>query len=146
MSLENPIFSVKTVLTLCGNLTATTNGKSIDALGASAVAFVYNYGDTTTFTSATADFKLQESSDDSSYADISGAVMTQHTTTQDAKKHCLAISMIGRKRYIRPVLTKGGTTLATAATGAANNGGVLLAGNLAQSLTSASYDSFVYVV
>lgn len=145
MSIENPAFHVKAVPCHCGNQTATANGKSIDALGAAAVAFVYQYGTTTTFTAATADWKLEESSDDSNFTAITGAALTQHTAVQDAKRFCIAISMIGRKRYIRAVLTKGGTTLATAATGPLNNGGVLLAGNLAQSLGSASFDELIVV-
>ncbi len=146
MTVENPAFRVKAVPCHAGNQTASSNGKSIDALGAASVAFVYQYGTTTTFTSATADWTLEESSDDSAFTAISGAALTQHTTAQDAKRFCIAISMIGRKRYIRAVLTKGGTTLATAATGPLNCGGVLLAGNLSQSLKSSDFDQLVGVI
>lgn len=124
----NPALGVKAVPCHCGNQSASANGISIDTLGYGELAFVYQYGTTTTFTSATADWTLEESSDDSAFTAITGAALTQHTTTQDAKRFAIRLkSLVGRKRYIRAVLTKGGTTLATAATGPLNNGGVLLA-------------------
>lgn len=148
MSIENPAFLVKAVPCLAGALTATANGKSIDALGAASVAFIYQFGTTTTGTSGTVTFTLEESSDDSSFTAITGAATSALTTDsggQNAKRVCIPISMIGRKRYIRGVLTVAGT-VAVAASGPQNAGGVMLAGNLAQSLKSSDFDTYVTLV
>lgn len=145
MSQNNPAYLVKAVPCHAGSQTASSNGKSIDALGAESVAFIYQFGTTTTGTSGTVTFKLQESDDDSSFSDITGATTSALTTDsggQNAKRLCIPIAMAGRKRYIRAVLTVAGT-VATGATGPLNNGGVLLAGNLAASLRSTDFDTFI---
>lgn len=145
MSIENPAFHIKAVPCLAGAITASANGKSIDALGAAAVAFVYQFGTTTSGTSGTVTLSLEESSDDSSFSAISGATTTALTTDsggQSAKRACVSVSMIGRKRYIRGVLTVAGT-VSTAATGPQNAAGVLMAGNLSQSIKSTDFDTFI---
>lgn len=147
MSVLNPAFLVKAVPCHAGAQTASSNGKSIDALGAASVAFIYQFGTTTTGTSGTVTFKLQESDDDSSFSDITGATTSALTTDsggQSAKRICISASMIGRKRYIRAVLTVAGT-VSTGATGPLNNAGVLLAGSLANSITSSGFDTFIAV-
>ena len=124
------------------------NGKSIDARGAASVACIYQFGTTTTGTSGTVTLKLQESTDDSAFTDITGATTTALTTdagAQNAKRVCLSAAMQGRSRYIRCVLTVAGT-VATGATGPLNNGGVMLAGALPSSLLAASFDTFIAVV
>lgn len=148
MTMGNAAYGILAVPCHAGNQTASSNGKSIDTKGAQWCAFIYQFGTTTTGTSGTVTFKLQESSDDGSsdtFADITGATTAALTTDsggQNAKRICISIPTAGRERYIRAVLTVAGT-VATGATGPLNNAGVLLAGNLAQSLTSSSFDTFI---
>lgn len=146
MSANAAAYNSRIVPCHAGNQTASSNGISIDCLGFETLTFVYQYGTTTTFTSATADWTLEESSDDSSFAAITGAAMVQHTSAQNAKRHALVLNLKGRKRYIRAVLTKGGTTLATGATGPLNNGGVLIASNGSVSLPATHFETLVHVV
>lgn len=146
MSANAAAYNARIVPCHAGNQTASSNGISIDTLGYETLTFIYQYGTTTTFTSATVDFTLEDSADDSSFAAITGAAMAQHTSAQNAKRHAIVLNLKGRRRYVRAVLTKGGTTLATAATGPLNNGGVLIATNGAASLPATHFDSLVHVV
>lgn len=59
--------------------------------------------------SATMDVKLQESSDDSTYTDITGAAFTQLTNARQNTKRLMEVFLPDRKRYIRAVGTYGGS-------------------------------------
>lgn len=58
-------------------------------------------------TTPTADIKIQDSADDSSYADVSGAALTQITTSDS--KQTLRLDTRGLRKYIRAVVTLAGT-------------------------------------
>jgi len=148
MSVLNPAYSSKVVPCHAGSQTASSNGISIDTLGFHTLAFFYSFGTTTTGTSGTATFKLQESSDNSSFTDITSATtsaLTLDTGGQNAKTVCIPLKLIGRKRYIRAVLTIAGTAN-TGATGPLNNAGALVAFSTDVTLSSSNYDTFVTMV
>lgn len=88
-----------------GNNT-TLNGSSVDMAGWDGAFFVVMVGATDT----TVDAKLQDSADDTTFADISGASLTQWSATDDNKAKAIDIWRPSR-RYVRPVVTIGaGTT------------------------------------
>lgn len=91
--------------------TATANGTGVDLLGAEGwVSAILNVG-TVTGTTPTLDVKLQESDDNSTFSDISGAAFTQVTATPSPATTISVLTTHRRaKRYVRAVATIGGTT------------------------------------
>lgn len=81
-----------------------TNGSSVDMQGYSGVAFILTVGNITD----TVDLKAQDSADDSTFADITSASITQVAGTGDNKVYILDCWR-PTKRYVRPVVTAGGT-------------------------------------
>lgn len=132
MSVNNPIFNNRIVTGICGNLTATKSTVAVDAGGCGAVGFYYSFGTTTTGTSGTVTFTLEESdASGSGFAAISGitsGALTTDSGGMNAKTVALSVSCVGRKRYIRATMTVAGT-VATGATGPEFAGGVLIASN-----------------
>lgn len=57
----------------------------------------------------TYDVKLQESDDNSTWSDISGASFTQYTDASTATVEEIAVPLRTGKRYVRAVFTYGGT-------------------------------------
>lgn len=89
--------------------TGTANGAGVDLQGYDAAAVVINIGDVTG-TSPTATIKIQDSADNSTFADVAaadlvdgGAEIALTDTTNDAQVH--KRSYIGSKRYLRVALT-----------------------------------------
>lgn len=148
MAYKNPALSNKFQVCLAGSLTATTSGRSIDTRGAESLCFFYSFGTTTTGTSGTATIKLQDSADNSTFADITGATtsaLSCDSGGQDAKKVLIRLtSLKGRARYIRAVLTEA-NTINTAATGPENAGGVLCLGDLAETNPTTVVDTYVAI-
>jgi hypothetical protein len=81
-----------------------TNGASVDMQGYDGVVFMVAVGNITD----TVDMKAQDSADNSTFADISGASITQVPNTGDNKIYMLDCWRPSR-RYVRPVVTAGGT-------------------------------------
>lgn len=81
---------------------STTNGSSVDMSGWDGVLFVLALG----ATDGTTDMKAQDSADDSTFADITGASITQVAGTGDDKLYLLDVWRPS-KRYVRPVVTTG---------------------------------------
>ena len=86
---------------------STTNGTGVDLVDYEGVAAVYL--DAAAAGGGTADFKLQESDDNSSWADVAaadivGGAFTQ-VTTGGASLQTRYINISDRKRYIRGVVT-----------------------------------------
>ena len=144
MSYRNPALSNNFQVCLAGNLAATTNGRAIDTRGWNSACFFYKFGTTTTFSATpTFDLKLQDSPTTTTYTDITSAAITQVTTTQNDKSICIRLkSLKGLARYIRAVITISGT-VATGATGAADNAGVLVLGDPDTTRATTAYDTFV---
>ena len=92
--------------------TATANGSSFDLQGsndAEGEAIVILDSEAGSGTSPTLDVKLQESSDDSTWSDISGATFTQ-VTDGGAGFEKISINTNDTERYLRAVATLGGTS------------------------------------
>ena len=94
------------------NSGTSTNGPAIDRVGyASAVLYVDVGAVSGSPTSFTVDCKIQESSDGSTWADVSGASIETISAANTQKE--LNIDLRGLKRYIRAVATvsfTGGST------------------------------------
>jgi hypothetical protein len=89
--------------------TASANGTGVDLQkytnpGGRAMKAVLEVG-TVTGTSPTLDVKMQQSDDNSTFADISGAAFAQVTAAGLSELHFQAT-----KRYVRAVATIGGTS------------------------------------
>ena len=90
---------------------ADANGTGFDLQGsndAEGEAIVILDSEAGAGTSPTLDVKLQESSDNSTFTDISGAAFTQVTNSASLQK--LTINTNDTERYIRAVVDVGGTS------------------------------------
>lgn len=88
---------------------ADLDGTSIDVQDYEGVgAFILNSG-AGTGTTPTLDCKLQDSADDSSFADVTGATWTQ-VTDAAALVEVLKINVSNLRRYVKIVGTVGGST------------------------------------
>ena len=100
-------------LLACDSRTASANGTGFDlegSNGAEGEAIIILASDAASAgTSPTLDVKLQESSDDSTYTDISGATFTQVTDAAQALEK-ISINTNDVERYLRAVGTIGGTS------------------------------------
>ena len=95
---------------------AATNGTGIDTLGyRRACAIFYS---TPSGSGTTSDCKLQDSSDNSTFADVSSASFTQATTAGGAQWQLMAIDLAKRNRYLRLVHTGAGASAGGQAAGA----------------------------
>lgn len=88
--------------------TSTANGTGVDLQGAADVLVVLNNG-TTSGTSPTLDVKIQDSADNSTFADVTGLTFTQVTAAL-TNPVTLQVDPRAVRRYIRAVATIGGTT------------------------------------
>jgi hypothetical protein len=93
-----------------------TNGTGVDTQGYNDAMVVLETG-AVSGTSPTLDVKLQESDDNSTFADISGATFTQVTAANSSQVMRLAELNVTRKRYIRAVGTVGGSSTPTVIAG-----------------------------
>ena len=100
-------------LLACDARTASANGTGFDlegSNGAEGEAIVVLASDAASAgSSPTLDVKLQESSDNSTFTDISGATFTQVTDAAQALEK-ITINTNDVKRYLRAVGTIGGTS------------------------------------
>lgn len=92
-------------------ITANTNGNGIDTLGYNSAAISLEVG-AVSGTSPTLDVKIQDSADNSTFADLSPSVaFTQVTAANNSQILRLeGLNAAGRRRYIRVVATVGGTS------------------------------------
>ena len=86
---------------------ASTNGTGVDILDYTGNMMVILDATKISGTDPTLDVKIQESADNSTWSDISGAEFTQVTTASLEK---ITLNADGLKRYIRAVATLGGTS------------------------------------
>ncbi len=100
-------------LLACDSRTASANGTGFDlegSNGAEGEAIIILSSDAASAgTDPTLDVKLQESSDNSTFTDISGATFTQVTDAAQALEK-ITINTNDVKRYLRAVGTIGGTS------------------------------------
>ena len=92
-------------------ITANTNGIGVDTLGYNSAAVSLETG-AVTGTTPTLDVKIQDSADNSTFADLATPVaFTQITAANNSQILRLeGLNATGRRRYIRAVATVGGTT------------------------------------
>lgn len=90
-------------------ITATANGSGVDLLAYAGKAIVTLCSTIGTGTSPTLAVKLQDSADNSSFADVSGATFTQ-VTDAAASVQTIGYQISENRRYVRVVSTAGGTT------------------------------------
>lgn len=88
--------------------TATANGTGVDVRDYEGKGTVVLDSAAGTGTTPTLDVKLQDSDDNSTFADISGATFTQ--VAADAARQNIALDFNNVKRYVRAVSTIGGTS------------------------------------
>lgn len=92
-------------ISVAGGATATAN--PVDCRGFRAAALLIQAG--VVPATGVATLKWQESDDNSTYTDIPGAA---HTALVDANDNVIVstfVSLLGRKRYMKPVVTNGAT-------------------------------------
>lgn len=84
--------------------TSDVNTGSVDCAGAEEVTFLVTLG--AMAASSAVDVKLQESADNSTFADIAGTAQTQASPTDDDKM--IGVTVVRPlKRYLRAVITRG---------------------------------------
>lgn len=97
--------------------TASVNGVSFDRMPAGEQRYesALLYGEVGDIegapTSFTVDYKLQDSADDTTFADVTGETLTQVTAANTSRSK--AVNLVGLRRYVRVVGTvsfTGGTT------------------------------------
>jgi len=94
---------------IAGTYTADANGAGADLQGYQGVLKIVLDSGAGGGTTPTLDVKIQDSADNSTFADVSGKVFTQ-VTGASASIQSLAIDTRAVRRYIRAVLTIAGTT------------------------------------
>ena len=92
-------------------ITANGNGIGVDTLGYNSAAVIQEVG-AVSGTTPTLDTKVQDSADNSAFADLSPAVaFTQVTAANNSQILRLdGLNLAGRRRYLRAVATVGGTS------------------------------------
>jgi len=88
--------------------TSTFNGTGVDLLGYQGKIKVTQDVGAVTGTTPTLDGKIQDSADNSTFADVTGLTFTQVTTSSNIQS--IGVDPRAVRRYIRYVGTLGGTT------------------------------------
>lgn len=108
------LFGALTHKQLCvaATRTATVTGTGVDIKGAEGDILINQSVGTVTGTSPTLDTKIQDSADNSSWSDVSGATFTQVTATPSTANAVTSLVLQSRtlRRYVRAVGTITGTS------------------------------------
>ena len=94
---------------------ATTNGTSVDTKGYRECLVVFDAR--LAAANAEGDVHVEESSDDSTFTDVSSAVFVQVTPTNDVTYFVMRINLETTERYLRCVLETDGSNAFTGAMG-----------------------------
>lgn len=89
---------------------ASNNGTGIDCRGYTRAAIVWY--SLPSGTGTTSDCKLQESTDNSTWGDVSGAAFAQATTANSTRIQVMEVDLSKRSRYLRIVHTGAGGSAA----------------------------------
>jgi len=111
MNITN-VFQAITATVMIGSasVTASANGTGIDLKDYEGeIGVILNASNATAGSSPTLDVKLQDSADNSSFNDISGAAFTQVTGSGGGVQK-MTLNSDSIRRYIRHVVTIGGTS------------------------------------
>jgi hypothetical protein len=95
---------------------ASNNGAGVDCQGFERALAIFD--SVPSGAGTTSDCKLQESSDNSSFSDVTSAAFAQATTVGGAKIQVMDINLSKRLRYLRLVHTGAGASAAGVAFGA----------------------------
>lgn len=108
---DNDFYSDMTVTELQApaRRTSTTNGTGVDIRDYDGTLMAILTSSAGGGTSPTLDVKIQDSADNSSFADVTGLTFTQVTAAADATE-AIAINAPGLRRYVRSVSTIAGTS------------------------------------
>lgn len=90
-------------------VTATANGTGVDTQGYDDAVVLLEVG-AVTGTTPSMTVKIQESDDNSTFADVTGATFTAVTAANNSQILRLTELNVTRKRYVRAVATISGTT------------------------------------
>lgn len=91
-------------------VTANTNGTGVDTQGYNSAVATIEVG-AVSGTSPTLDIKIQDSADNSSFADVTGLTFTQVTAANNSQVLRIeGLNTSTRRRYLRAVATVGGTS------------------------------------
>ena len=104
----HPLHSTLANLLPTAARTATANGTGVDVTDYEGMAEVVLDSAAGTGTSPTQDVKLQDSADNSTFADITGATFTQ--VVKAASQQNISVDLSKARQYVRAVTTIGGTT------------------------------------
>lgn len=103
MDLQGAIKNVQSIP--AQSVSGTVNGTGVDTAGYDEAIVVFDCG--TIAATGTLDVKVQDSADNSSFADLSGAVFTQCTPSNDIAMYVGRIRCDGGvRRYLRAVATQ----------------------------------------
>ena len=92
-------------------VTSDTNGTGVDLLDYEGpIKILLDSGAGTGNADNTLDCKIQDSADNSSFADVSGATFTQVDDTAGGSRQAMSLNTNSLKRYIRLVMDVEGTT------------------------------------
>lgn len=99
------------LLPIAPSITATGNGTGVDVTDFVGKIAIVLSAKNIAGTTPTLDVKLQDSADNSTFADVTGAVFTQVTDagTKAATLEKISINVDSLRRYVRVVKTIGGT-------------------------------------
>lgn len=98
--IDFPVGGTVLQLSASASQASTVTGTGVDLNDyEGAIMFIQNHGTGT----GTLDGKIQDSADNSSWADVSGATFTQSTTTADLKQ--ITVDRRALRRYVRYVGT-----------------------------------------
>lgn len=104
----HPLHSTLVNLLPTAARTATANGTGVDVTDYEGMAEVVLDSAAGAGTSPTQDIKLQDSADNSTYADIAGATFTQVVNAASQQK--ISVDLSSARKYVRAVSTIGGTS------------------------------------
>lgn len=93
-----------------GAYTSTQTGTGVDTLGYNSAVALLEVG-TVSGTTPTLDVKIQDSADNSSFADVTGLTLTQVTASNNSQVLRIeGLNTATRRRYLRAVGTIAGTS------------------------------------
>jgi hypothetical protein len=101
----NSFLSVTPATVGAGETEVTTNGVSVDRLGYESAVFVFlNNQPTGSPDGVTVTCKIQESSDDTTFTDVSGYSSSHNVTNSATRTEIAVADMTGFERYVRGVM------------------------------------------
>lgn len=105
--LRNQNLTLTRSINIAAKTNGTSNGTGVDAAGYDSVTVTFEVG---TRTDGTHVAKIQDSADNSSFADVAAADQVGTFAADVTSNVSQTVAYIGGKRYVRAVLTTSGAT------------------------------------